>query len=132
MRYAGRRGVARLPDVLSLATPYSGSPMESRLRLLIVGAGLPRPKVQWVVQDPDSRTAVWLDLARPELMIGIEYEGEVHTQPGRVLRDISRSTRLVDCGWALYRYTKLDVYGDPGRIVAELSRARERRDDLFT
>jgi very-short-patch-repair endonuclease len=83
--------------------------------------------VQWVVQDPDSRTAVWLDLAWPELMIGIEYEGEVHTQPGRVLRDIGRSTRLVHRGWALYRYTKLDIFGQPERIVTELSRARERR-----
>ncbi len=127
VRYRGRRGVARLPEVLSLATPYSGSPMETRLRLLIVDAGLPRPQVQWVVQDPDSRTAVWLDLAWPELMIGVEYEGEVHTEPGRVRRDIGRSTRLVDQGWALYRYTKLEVYGEPERIVAELSRARERR-----
>lgn len=130
VRYPGRRGVARLPEVLSLATPYAGSPMETRLRLLILDAGLPRPTVQWVVQDPESRTAVWLDLAWPELMIGIEYEGEVHTEPGRVLRDISRSTRLLDRGWALYRYTKLEVYREPERIVAELHRARERRSRL--
>jgi hypothetical protein len=31
--------------------------------------------VQWVVQDVAARTAIWLDLAWPELMIGIEYEG---------------------------------------------------------
>lgn len=126
-RHPGRRGVARVPDVLALATPYSGSPMETRLRLLIVDAGLPRPHVQWVVQDVAARTAVWLDLAWPELMIGIEYEGGMHTEPRRVLRDVGRYTRLVDRGWAIYRYTKLDVYGGRARIVAELTRARRAR-----
>ena len=61
--------------MLALATPYAGSPMETRIRLLIVAAGLPCPEVQWVVQDVAARTAIWLDLAWPELMIGIEYEG---------------------------------------------------------
>jgi hypothetical protein len=51
-RYRGLRGVARVPGVVALASPYAGSPMESRLRLLIVGAGLPPPRVQWVVQNP--------------------------------------------------------------------------------
>jgi hypothetical protein len=125
-RYRGHRGVARVPGVLALATPYSGSPMETRLRLLIIAAGLPPPQVQWVVQDVATRTAFWLDLAWPERKIGIEYEGEPHTEPGRVLRDIARSTRLVDLGWRVYRYTKLEVYGEPARIAAELTRARSR------
>ena len=124
VRYRGRRGVARVPAVLALASPYAGSPMETRLRLLIVEGGLPRPEVQWVVQDVATRTAIWLDLAWPELMIGIEYEGGVHTEPGRVLRDVGRYTRLVDLGWRIYRYTKLEVYGGQDRIVAELTRAR--------
>jgi hypothetical protein len=126
-RYRGMRGVARIPGLLALANPYSGSPMESRLRLLIIGAGLPPPRVQWVVQDLTTRTATWLDLAWPELMIGIEYEGEPHTEPGQVLRDISRYTLLVDKGWRIYRYSKLEVYGQPERIIAELARARRRQ-----
>jgi len=56
-------------------------------------------------------------------MIGIEYEGDVHTEPGRVLRDVGRSDELVDRGWRVYRYTKLEVFGEPERIVAELARA---------
>jgi hypothetical protein len=127
VRYRGHRGVARVPEVLALASPYSGSPMETRLRLLIVDAGLPRPRVQWVVQDAAARTAVWLDLAWPELLIGIEYEGDIHTGSDRVLRDVGRYTRLVDRGWRIYRYTKLEVYGDADRIVAELTRARQQR-----
>ena len=69
---------------------------------------------------------MWLDLAYPELMIGIEYEGETHATPERVLRDVGRYTRLVDRGWRIYRYTKHEVYREPERIVAELCRARQR------
>jgi len=55
-RYRGRRGVARVPRVVELASPYAESPAETRLRLLIVAAGLPCPRVQWPVQDTAART----------------------------------------------------------------------------
>ena len=125
-RDRGHRGVARVPGVVALASPYAGSPMETRLRLLIIRARLPPPCVQWVVQDPATRTAFWLDLAWPELMIGIEYDGAPHTEAGQVLRDIARHTRLVDLGWRIYRYTKQDMYGNRARIIAELTRACAR------
>jgi hypothetical protein len=80
-RYRGARGNGPVPIVLAHADRRAGSPMETRLRMLIVQAGLPKPEVQWVVQDERTRTAVWLDLAWPDLMIGIEYEGEGHTAP---------------------------------------------------
>jgi very-short-patch-repair endonuclease len=126
VHYRGARGTNRLFDVLAHACAYADSPMETRLRMVIVRAGLPRPRVQWPVQDVATRTAVWLDLAYPELMIGIEYEGETHATPERVLRDVGRYTRLVDRGWRIYRYTKHEVYREPERIVAELCRARQR------
>jgi len=94
--------------------------------MLIVQAGLPRPQVQWVVQDEHTRTAVWLDLAWPDLMIGIEYEGEAHTEPDRVLRDVGRYTALVDKGWRIYRYTKREILRRQDLIIAQLTRARER------
>ena len=78
------------------------------------------------MQDVATRSVFWLDLAWPELKIGIEYDGEPDTEPARVLRDIGRTTRLVDLGWRLYRYTKRDVFGDPDRIIADLTRARAR------
>ena len=125
-RYRANPGTARLCTALAHANRYAGSPMETRLRMVIVQAGLPIPQVQWVVQDIEARTAVWLDLAWPDHLIGIEFEGAGHTDPVEVLRDAGRYTRLVDRGWRIYRYTKHDVYGAPGRVVAELTRARER------
>ena len=125
-RYRGNPGTAQLCTALAHVNPYAGSPMETRLRMIIVQAGLPTPEVQWVVQDVEGRTAVWLDLAWPEHRIGIEFEGAGHTDPVEVLRDAGRYTRLVDRGWRIYRYTKHDVYGAPERIVTELTRALER------
>ena len=49
---------ARLCTALAHVNPYAGSPMETRLRMIIVQAGLPTPEVQWVVQDVEGRTAV--------------------------------------------------------------------------
>ena len=123
VRYPGARGNDRLPEVLALADRCSGSPMETRLRQVLVLAGLPRPRSQWVVQDERARRAVWLDLAYPEHRIGIEYDGEEHTTRAGVRRDIGRATDLVDLGWRLYRYTADEVLGAPERIVAQISRA---------
>jgi very-short-patch-repair endonuclease len=125
-RNRGARGNGLVPCVLGHADRRAGSPMETRLRMLIVRAGLPRPEVQWVVQDERARTALWLDLAWPDLMIGIEYEGQDHTVPDQVLRDVGRYTGLVDKGWRIYRYTKFEILRRQDLIVAQLTRARER------
>ena len=111
-RYRGARG---WPGSCGLADRRAGSPMETRLRLVLVLRGLPVPEVQYPVPDDRRRRAVWLDLAYPEHRIGIEYEGEEHVRTERVLRDIGRYTALVDGNWRIYRFTKYEVYGDRTR-----------------
>lgn len=125
---AGQRGVRRVDEVVAHADARSGSPMETRLRMIIVTAGLPEPEVQCPVQDELNRTVVWLDLAYPEDRIGIEYDGAGHTDPDAVLRDIGRHTALLDQDWRVYRYTKLDVLRRPDRIITQIRRALDRRD----
>ncbi|GAA3219308.1 hypothetical protein GCM10017691_02630 [Pseudonocardia petroleophila] len=126
VHFPGSRGNDRVAEVLAHADRRSGSPMESRLRMLLVLAGLPRPQAQWVVQDEETRRAIWLDLAYPEQRIGIEYESELHTTAEAVLRDAGRYTRLVDRGWRIYRYTKYEVLDAPRTIVDQISRALAR------
>ncbi|GAA1242835.1 hypothetical protein GCM10009609_02850 [Pseudonocardia aurantiaca] len=126
VRYAGVRGNDGVAEVLAHADWRAGSPMETRLRMVMVQCGLPRPEAQWVVQDERARSAVWLDLAYPEYLIGVEYEGEGHTDPAVVLHDVGRYTALVDKGWRIYRYTKLDILHRPDRILEQLSRALDR------
>jgi hypothetical protein len=97
--------------------------METRLRLVLVLRGLPRPEVQYPVLDDRQRRAVWLDLAYPAQRIGIEYEGVDHTRPEGVLRDVGRYTWLVDEGWRMFRFTKFEVYGEPDEVAATIGRA---------
>ncbi|MGD9989224.1 endonuclease domain-containing protein [Pseudonocardia sp.] len=123
VRNRGARGITRLPRVVDLADAAAGSPMETRLRLVLVLAGLPRPTVQHPVLYDDARTAVWLDLAYPEQRIGVEYEGAQHAGVEGLVRDADRYTRLVTAGWRMFRYTKQDVLRGPERIVADLRRA---------
>lgn len=125
-RHPGARGSARLPRVVELADRRSGSPMETRLRLVLVLRGLPVPEVQYPVLDDRRRRAVWLDLAYPEHRIGIEYEGADHANPDRVLRDVSRYTRLVADSWRIYRFTKFEIYREQDRIAATIWQALDR------
>jgi hypothetical protein len=123
VRYAGLRGVRNVLDVLCLADARSGSPQETRLRLLLTRAGLPRPAVQHPVLDDGRRRAVWLDLAYPAHRLGVEYDGGDHLEPDRVLRDIDRHTRLVAAGWRVLRYTAAQMRHEPHRIVADVAAA---------
>jgi hypothetical protein len=122
-RYPRARGRRALAGAVDLADARAGSPMETRLRLILVRRGLPRPEAQYAVLDDRRRRAVWLDLAYPAQRIGIEYEGADHCRPERVLRDAGRYTWLVDAGWRMYRFTKYQVYREPDEIAATIARA---------
>jgi hypothetical protein len=78
---AGWPGLAQLRNVLALADPGAGSPMESRLRLVLVSGGLPRPVTQFEVRSGGVFIAR-LDLAYPERRLGVEYEGDHHRGRG--------------------------------------------------
>ena len=78
--HPGRRGAARLPRVVKLAHSDPESPMETRIRLAIVLDGLPAPQLQ-VSVGPYR-----LDMAYPELLLGVEYDGREHLDQRRAVR----------------------------------------------
>ena len=78
--HPGRRGAARLPRVVKLAHSDAESPMETRIRLAIVLDGLPAPQLQ-VPVGPYR-----LDMAYPELLLGVEYDGREHLDQRRAVR----------------------------------------------
>lgn len=122
---AGRRrwhGGRRLARALALATPGAESPMETRLRLALVLAGLPMPVLQHCVQDRSGIVAR-LDLAYVEARLGIEYDGECHLDPDVVRRDLRRQNALRARGWTLLRFTADDVLRNTARMVAQVSAA---------
>lgn len=114
---AGRRGVRQARQAIELAEPRSESPMESRLRLILVDGGLARPEAQVTLRD-GLRFLGRADLYYPQARLCIEYDGGTHRES--VGEDDVRQNRLVSAGYRVLRYTAADVYGHPDRIVAEV------------
>jgi very-short-patch-repair endonuclease len=115
--HPGRRGAARLPRVVKLARPAAESPMETRIRLAIVLAGLPEPQLQ-VPVGPYR-----LDMAYPELRLGIEYDGREHLDQARALRDLDRQAYFTARAWRIVRFPKHVVLHEPARIPWTVRRA---------
>jgi hypothetical protein len=126
-RYPGARGTLRLADVVGLVEPLAESAMETRLRLVIVHGGLPHPVAQHLVADEHGQIVARVDLAYPESLVAIEYEGADHFTDQQVIRDGRRYTQLADLGWRVFRYFAHDVYRRPDRITSELRRALTAR-----
>ena len=100
-RFAGRRGVVQLRELLALADHRSESPGESWTRLEIIDHGLSRPEVQWWVYEA-GRPKYRLDLAYPRAKIAIEYNGEDnHTSDEDVAADAERRAWLESRGWTV-------------------------------
>ncbi|MBO0683460.1 MAG: DUF559 domain-containing protein [Candidatus Dormibacteraeota bacterium] len=117
---AGWRGVRRLGAVLALAARGAESPMETRLRLALITAGLPRPDLQHRVLDRTGRVVARLDLAYPAYRLGIEYDGDSHWDPRAVRKDLRRQNALRALGWSLLRFTADDVVHNQVRLVKQV------------
>jgi hypothetical protein len=112
--HPGARDLNRLRRILPLVDRGAESPQESRTRLVLIDAGLPRPETQIVVYDEYGGFVGRVDMGYRELKVGIEYDGEQHwTDPKQRQRDIDRQVALADLGWVIIR------------VSAELLRYRE-------
>ncbi|WP_347755539.1 hypothetical protein [Agrococcus sp. ProA11] len=123
----GLRGAAALRAALDRVRAGADSPQESRSRLAIVAAGLPEAVVQFEVWLEGILQAV-IDLAYPEWMIAIEYEGEHHLlDPAQWARDIRRQELLESLGWIVIRVTKADLYDGARGLLRRVRSALARR-----
>jgi Protein of unknown function (DUF559) len=116
-------GINRLWKALPLAAHGAESPMETRLRLLLIRAGLPVPVLQHPVRDDTGALIARLDLAYVDARLGIEYDGESHWDPRAVRKDLRRQNALRAWDWSLLRFTSDDVLRHPRRLVAQVSSA---------
>ncbi|HKW59217.1 MAG TPA: DUF559 domain-containing protein [Candidatus Dormibacteraeota bacterium] len=94
------------------------SPMETRLRWLLIKTGLPRPEVQ--VKLSFGRA----DLYYPAARLVIEYDGANHRD--RLVEDNRRQNRLQNAGFRLLRFTAADLVQRPDTIVAQVRDAVRR------
>lgn len=123
-RYAdsafGRPGSARLRSVSCLAEPAE-SPMETRLRWLLLRSRLPKPQVQTNLYDRDGEFVGRADLYYPRHRLVVEFDGGNHRE--RLVTDDRRQNRLVGAGYRVLRFTSADVLGRPATVVAQVRAA---------
>jgi very-short-patch-repair endonuclease len=127
-RYLGAHGTPWIREVLGLADRRSESPMESRVRVVLVLGGLP-PQVQYPVVVNGRRYR--LDLAYPAQRVAVEYDGEAHRLQARARRDLVREADLTAAGWTVLRFDAHVVMSRPGRIVAEVRAELAHGDPAF-
>lgn len=104
------------------------SPMETRLRLLIVLAGLPEPHVNHIVRTGSGEWIVRFDLSYPWLKLAVEYDGRQHADDTTQWhRDIERREYLDRAGWRLVVVTAKGIFMEPGRTVQRVYGALRER-----
>ncbi|BAX96993.1 hypothetical protein MSTE_01673 [Mycobacteroides stephanolepidis] len=116
-RHRGARGIRRLMNVLSLADPGAESVQETRLRMCLVGAGLPRPETQIELRGPDGRT-IRLDMGWREQRVAAEFDGAQHWGDSvQHRRDIERHETIASMGWRLVRVSRDQLINQPLAVI---------------
>ncbi|HYW23446.1 MAG TPA: DUF559 domain-containing protein [Terriglobales bacterium] len=120
-QHPGRKGVIDLRRLVELTEPAAESPMETRLRLILVFAGLPRPEAQVRLYDAEGRFLARPDLYYRAARLCLEYDGGTHREA--LVADDRRQNGLVNAGFRLLRFTAADVLRTPGRLVEQVRAA---------
>jgi hypothetical protein len=124
-RYRGRRGIRQAATAIDLMDAGAESPQETRIRLLLIRAGLPRPETQIPVHDEWGQLVAVLDMGWRDVMVGVDYEGKHHWSTRRDFgRGIRRHDTVTGLGWIDIRVTAEDT---DASIVGWARAARARR-----
>lgn len=135
-----RRSVVSTSQLVEMARNYQGrgarlarraaalvrdrvdSPMETRVRLLMVLAGLPEPVVNLTFRSEHGEWRYRLDLAYPQWKVAVEYDGRQHAEStSQWASDVRRREWFDGEGWRFVVVLSGDLYRTPsgtlGRVV---------------
>jgi len=121
-------GAALAREAASYVRNGVDSPMETRLRLLIVLAGLPEPEVNLLVGDDVERRKYDLSYRRSKTIL--EYDGRQHVE--RIEQweaDLERREGIDDDQWRILVFVAKDIYKSPGRTLERIHRALRLRGE---
>lgn len=122
------RHAAHAREAASYVRARVDSPMETRLRMLLVLAGLPEPSVNLVLRDHTGEIVMRLDLSYPGEKLAVEYDGRQHLESvSQWERDVDRREDLGDGGWRLIRVTSRGIYQRPEETVTRVWQALRER-----
>lgn len=103
------------------------SVQETRLRMLLVLAGLPEPTVNAITRFDNGDWKWRFDLSYPELKILIEYDGKHHEESPQRRLDRLRREALEREGWLVVVVTRDDMYTEPADVLGRVRDALDER-----
>ncbi len=96
------------------------SAMETRVRLLMVLAGLPEPEIDHRLYVED-RLRFRIELAFAEVRLAIEYDGRWHEDPRQRVLDDTRRAELEAEGWRFVVLVAEDIFVTPETTLRRLA-----------
>jgi hypothetical protein len=114
----------RLREAASLIRRGVRSAQETKVRLLLVGGGLPEPEINGEIESGAGVFVAECDLVYRHAKVLVEYEGDHHrSDPKQWRKDIVRYERLQDLGWRVIRVTADDLWLRPHETIARVRAA---------
>ena len=91
---------------------------------MLVGAGLPKPQTQIVVQNNWGAVLARIDMGWEKWRVGVEYDGAQHwTDPRIRANDIDRIAELERRGWRIIRVSSELLRHRPDIVLARVREA---------
>lgn len=117
-------GARRAREAARLVRAEVDSPMETRLRLLVVFAGLPEPRVNLKLRDACGNVRRRIELIYESFNLALEYDGEQHRETSDAWNDdIIRRDELASGGLRSVVVTKRGIFREPLVTVERVERA---------
>ncbi|MBT1181100.1 hypothetical protein JS531_03770 [Bifidobacterium sp. CP2] len=123
-RFKGKR---LCEQAMAMMRPHAESPQETRTRLGLLAHGLPDPVASYAVPNVTFRSGspMTLDLAWPDHLVAVEYDGDQHrTDRTQWRRDQEKRDRLRGRGWHIGIATAATLADDASRADFAFSIAR--------
>lgn len=114
-------GSSRAREAATYVRENVDSPMETRLRMLLVLAGIPEPEINVEIRAENGDVVFRLDLCYRRIKVVIEYDGRHHVDVrSQWEKDLRRRELLESAGWRVIVVTSQDVYAEPGGTVRRI------------
>ena len=121
-RYRSARGIRLARTAVDLMDGGARSPRETRVRLLLIDAGLPRPRTNIRVRDDQWEAVIAIGWDGP--MVGVDYEDDQPTDGFRAVQDIACEELFQRRGWIHIRVRREHA---PRSIVHRVRSALRQR-----
>jgi hypothetical protein len=110
--------------------PDVDSPMETRLRMLLVLAGLPEPTVNRTIRDVYGQPIRRYDLSYAASKTIVEYDGRQHAERVEQWeKDLARREAIEDDRWRIIVVVSSGIFEHPERTLCTIHRVLRERGE---